>query len=461
MINYFNFKKLGDEYLITNDLGRYAFLNKKDLINLIKDQVDISSPVGQMLANDHFIYNGSEQGFIDEMLHILRDSKSYVFLPTSLHIFVVTNACNMNCVYCQANNGSIKPHDMMTCETAEKAVDIALSSPSNSLTFEFQGGEPLINFPVIKHIVEYTDQHKGSKEIEYTIVTNLTLLQDYMLDFFVEHNIIISTSLDGFKELHDRNRPYLSGNGTFDDVCHSIQLIRSRGIRFGAIETTTRYSLDSPEKMVDTYYELGFRDIFIRPLTPLGCANKSWERIGYTPEEFLVFYKKALKNIISKNVDGEQMREGHASLFLAKILHGRPVNYMELRSPCGASIGEMAYYPNGDIFTCDEGRMLFEMGNDSFRLGNVHTSTYDEIIHSPTCCTVCRASITESVPTCCDCVYQPYCGICPVVNLALEQDIIPKFPHNYRCQIYGGMLDILFSFLKESGTTKILNSWNC
>ena len=460
MINYFNFKKFDDEYLITNDLGRYAFLEQKDLISLIKNQVDSSSPVGKMLADNHFIHNGSEQGFIDDILHLMRDSKSYVFLPTSLHIFVVTNACNMNCVYCQANNGSVKPKDMMTADIAEKAVDIALSSPSNSLTFEFQGGEPLLNFPIIKHIIEYTDQHKGCKNIEYTIVTNLTLLEDYMLDFFVEHDIIISTSLDGFEALHNLNRPYLSGKGTFDDVCQSIQCLRSRGIRIGAIETTTRHSLSSPEEIVDTYYNLGFRDIFIRPLTPLGCANKSWEQIGYTPEEFLCFYKKALNRIISKNTNGEQMRDGHASLFLAKILHGQPMNYMELRSPCGASIGEMAYYPNGDIFTCDEGRMLFEMGNDSFKLGNVQTDTYDEIIHSSTCCTVCRASITESLPTCCDCVYQPYCGICPVVNLALEQDIIPKFPHNYRCQIYGGMLDILFSLIKDKSAISILENWN-
>lgn len=460
MINYFNFKQFDDEFLVTNDLGKYAFLNKKDFIDLVKDRVDSDSETGQILAERGFIHNGSQQGFIDDTIHLMRDSKNYVFLPTSLHIFVVTNACNMNCIYCQANNGTVKPHDMMFAETAEKAVDIALSAPSNSLTFEFQGGEPLLNFPVIKHIVEYTEAHKGCKDIEYTIVTNLTLIQDDMIDFFEKYSISVSTSLDGFRELHNRNRPNISGEGTFDDVLRGIEKIRSRGIRLGAIETTTRYSLSEPEKLVDTYYDLGFRDIFIRPLTPLGCANKSWEQIGYTPEEFLDFYKRALLRIISKNAGDGHMREGHASLFLAKILHGRPVNYMELRSPCGASVGEMAYYPSGDIFTCDEGRMLFEMGNDSFRLGNVRTSTYDDITHSPTCCTVCRASITESLPTCCDCVYQPYCGVCPVINLALEKDIIPKYPHNYRCRLYGGMLDLLFYLIKNEKYTSIMKSWN-
>lgn len=309
--------------------------------------------------------------------------------------------------------------------------------------------------------MEYTEAHKGCKNIEYTIVTNLMLIQDYTIDFFKEYNISVSTSLDGFRELHNRNRPYISGEGTYDDVLRGIEKIRSRGIRLGAIEATTQYSLSEPEKLVDTYYDLGFRDIFIRPLTPLGCANKSLEQIGYDPEEFLNFYKRALLRIISKNNGDSHMREGHASLFLAKILHGRPVNYMELRSPCcGASVGEMAYYPSGDVFTCDEGRMLFEMGDDSFRLENVRTSTYDDITHSPTCCTVCRASITESLPTCCDCVYQPYCGVCPVINLALEKDIIPKYPHNYRCRLYGGLLDLLFYLIKSGKYISIMKSWN-
>ena len=107
------------------------------------------------------------------------------------------------------------------------------------------------------------------------------------------------------------------------------------------------------------------------------------------------------------------MQEGHAATFFSKILHGYPVNYMELRSPCGATLGQMAYYTNGDVFTCDEGRMLYEMGNDAFRLGNVWENTYSQLVHSSTCRAVCLASITESIPGCCDCVYQPYCGVCP------------------------------------------------
>lgn len=134
---------------------------------------------------------------------------------------------------------------------------------------------------------------------------------------------------------------------------------------------------------------------------------------------------------------------------------------MELRSPCGGGIGQVAYYSDGRIFTCDEGRMLAEMGNDAFCIGNVNGSTYKDLMTNPSCRTVCAASILESIPSCCDCVYQPFCGVCPVVNYALSGDIIEKEPRSYRCRIYSGMLDYIFHLLNKSDkeVIDILDSW--
>ena len=134
---------------------------------------------------------------------------------------------------------------------------------------------------------------------------------------------------------------------------------------------------------------------------------------------------------------------------------------MELRSPCGGGIGQLAYFADGRIFTCDEGRMLAEMGNNAFQLGNVYESTYEQLIASSACRTVCAASTLETIPTCCDCVYQPYCGTCPVVNYALTDDIIEKEPRSFRCQVYEGILDYLFCLLIENDQNKIdvLKRW--
>lgn len=122
----------------------------------------------------------------------------------------------------------------------------------------------------------------------------------------------------------------------------------------------------------------------------------------------------------------------------------------------------MAYYADGNIFTCDEGRMLYEMGEGAFCLGNVHESEYKDLIENGICRTVCASSILETIPACCDCVYQPYCGTCPVVNYAMNGDVLKKQPGGYRCSVYAGILDYLFEkfYENEKETVNILNSWS-
>ena len=460
-LNYFNFKRLNNRILMTNDFGKYVFVTEEELKLVITGHMSSESDLYKRLTESGMIYDQTDLEFSEHSRYLIREAKSHVETATSLHIFVVTTACNMRCVYCQANNGLVQPCLYMDEETAEKAVDIALQSPKRLLTFEFQGGEPLLNFSIIKHIVEYTEARKGDHEIYYNVVTNLTLLTDEMLLFFKEYRFGISTSLDGPPQVNDCNRKFADSSGTYRTVMKSIEKIRSAGMQVGAIQTTTRNSLVSPEAVVRTYAELGFESIFIRPLTPLGKAMVDWNQIGYTAEEFLCFYERAFEELIRVNCEGRYMREAHASIFLRRI-DGQRMNYMELRSPCGAGIGQLAYYADGHVFTCDEGRMLYEMGEDAFCLGTVFRDTYTDLIRNPVCKAACAASVLESIPTCCDCVYQPYCGTCPVVNYASFGDVIEKSPGSYRCRIYAGIQDIIFEKILENNpqTVHILKSWS-
>ncbi len=460
-LNYFNFKPFKDRVLITNDFSNHLFITKNEFKSLLSGKIDTQSELGKELIDKRIIYDDTNLNFSSNLKFDMRYTKSYVNIATSLHIFVITTACNMNCAYCQANNGNKHTPLYMTKEMAEKSVNIALESPEKNLNFEFQGGEPLLNFEVIKHIVEYTQKNNTSHNISYNVVTNLTLLTDEILDFFCEYNFGISTSIDGPELVHDCNRPFKNGKGTFEKVIESVHRIRAKGLRVGAIQTTTRTALRYPKEIVHTYCDLGFDSIFIRPLTPLGKASVNWDHIGYTPEEFIEFYKQALDELMNLNSNVRFLKEDHASILLNRI-NGSLVNYMELRSPCGAGIGQLAYYANGDVFTCDEGRMLHEMGDNAFRLGNVFTSRYSDIVNNGTCKAICASSILEAIPSCCDCVYQPYCGTCPVVNYAKSNDIIEKAPRGYRCKIYSGMLDYLFDLLYENNDNvmDIINRWS-
>lgn len=460
-LNYFNFKQIGNKVLLTNDLGKYVFVSEAEFKNIIGKSVKPDSELEKKLIEACMIYSDTDLEYSNINKYAIREIKSHMNSATSLHIFVVTTACNLSCVYCQANNGRTKPHLFMDNDTAERAVDVALQSPEEYLSFEFQGGEPLLNFEIIKHIVEYAEEKKGNHKLNYNVVTNLTLLSEEMLNFFVQHCCSISTSIDGSQIVHDRNRYFADGTGTYSNVIESVRRIRNVGLHVGAIETTTRMSLDYPDEIVRAYLNMGFDSIFIRPLTPLGKATVNWSEIGYSPEEFLTFYRRALKELIAINKRGTFIREEHASILLKRI-DGQSMNYMELRSPCGAGIGQLAYYSDGNVFTCDEGRMLYEMGQDTFCLGNVYNHSYKEMVESGICRTVCASSILETIPGCCDCVYQAYCGTCPVVNFARYNDVIEKMPRGYRCQIYSGMLDSLFDyFMKEdSETVSVLKSWS-
>lgn len=460
-LNYFNFKNFGDYILMTNDFGKYVFVSHEDFKKIFSKNLNMESELARILIENKMIYEESELEYSSNNRYALRRIKGHVNTATALHIFVVTTSCNMSCVYCQANNGVESSHLVMDKEMAERAVDIALQSPEPSLGFEFQGGEPLLNFDIIEHIVEYAEEHKGYHDIAYTVVTNLTLLTEKMLEFFVKYNFGISTSVDGDELVHNNNRVFANGKGTFSTVMKSVDTVRKAGLHVGAIQTTTRYSLKYPKEIVRTYAGLGFDSIFIRPLTPLGKASMYWDKIGYSSEEFVEFYKETLDELIQINQNGYFIKEDHATILLKRI-QGYFMNYMELRSPCGAAVGQLAYYADGNIFTCDEGRMLHEMGQSTFCLGNVYDSTYKELIENSVCKTVCASSILETIPTCCDCVYQPYCGTCPVVNYAMSGDVLEKHPRSYRCMIYSGILDYLFEKFYENDKeiVKVLNSWS-
>jgi His-Xaa-Ser system radical SAM maturase HxsB len=461
MINHFNFSKFKDKVLITNDFGRYLFLNKDEFKKFIEKKLDSQEQIYKDLVENHFILDRPGVLFEEELKDEIRSMKSYTLSGTSLHIFAITNSCNANCIYCQAKDKASKLNGFMTKETARKSVDIALQSPEKRITIEIQGGEPLLNFEVVKEIVDYTTEVKGDKDVSFTMVSNLIALDEEKVSFLVKNNVSVCTSLDGPQNVQEHNRVCKNGGSTYEYAIHGIEKLREAGIFGGAIQTTTKYSLSYPEEIVNLYSDLGLPGMFIRPLTPLGFAKSDWQEIGYTPEEFLLFYKKAFNRIMEINKQGKFFPELHASYFLRKILDGSSINYMELRSPCGAGIGQLSYYYTGDVYTCDEGRMISEAGIDAFKLGNVYKDSYEDLIKNPICKTLALSSVVESIPNCSDCVYNPYCGVCPVITYAHENDIFPKSPKGFRCQVYSGMMDMFFEILYKANADdlKVLESW--
>ncbi len=196
-----------------------------------------------------------------------------------------------------------------------------------------------------------------------------------MLAYFAERDVVISTSLDGPATLHNANRPRPGGD-SYERTIEGVRRVRQRlgTDRVAALMTTTRRSLSQPEAIVDEYAAQGFRSIFLRALSPYGFAARSGAATGYTMDEFLAFYVRALDRILALNRAGTSLVETYAQLLLTRMLAPFATGYVDLQSPAGAGIGAAVYNYDGKVYASGEGRMLAEMGDERFLLGDVDGS---------------------------------------------------------------------------------------
>jgi uncharacterized protein len=439
--NGYRCRKFGDSYFVTTDHGSYCILSEDELTRLRQGSLD--SNLRAKLEEKQVILT---VGNTPEALHLMRERNSFLFSGASLHIVVVTLRCTMNCIYCQASSKPTNRKEFdMNKATARRTVDLILQSPARHLTIEFQGGEPLLNWEVVRYIVEYAERkgRKAQKVISFSLVTNLSEMDKEKMNFLIGHSVGICASLDGPKKLHDYNRR-LVGASNFEQVVKWIKRFSyeygKRHVtnrRVNALVTLTRKSLRYPNEIVDTYVSLGLNTIHLRFVNKLGVAEQVWSTINYSPRQYLLFWQKAVMRVEAWRRQGKDISERMVSLMFNKISGESDPNYLDLRSPCGAAIGQLAYHYNGDIYTCDEARMV---GEDLFLLGNVKRDRYEDLVTCDRACAVINASINDQY-VCNDCVYKPYCGICPVCNYVEYGTVIGRIAQSDRCRIFKAQFD--------------------
>ncbi len=444
-------KRINGDYLLVNEVGEYHLLPPVDFHSFIQHELAPNSQTYSKLKSKHFLSDKNSSALFEVLAAKYRTKKSFLEGFTKLHIFVTTLRCNQSCQYCQVTRQSESATSFdMTEQVMHKSVDLMLNNPSPVVTMEFQGGESLLNFELVKEGVLYSKErnvHTG-KCIEYVICTNLALLEDSHLDFFKEHNVQISSSLDGPDFIHDRNRPMNRG-GSHATVVKNIRRAQEALGRqsVSCLMTTTRASLKYPREIVDEYIRMDMSSMFVRDLNPYGYALKTQSAIGYSTAEFLQFYKELLGHIIEINRKGHTFPEAYASLILRKILTPWPIGFVDLQSPSGAGMGVVVYNYDGDVYASDESRMLAEMGQHTFRIGNVVEDSYNDIFFGETMQTIASAACNEALPGCSDCAYQAYCGADPVRNFSTQGDIIGHRPTSSFCEKNLGMIKHIFDLL--------------
>lgn len=442
ILNHYRQKKINKGYLLTTDHGSWIFLDKKKYNNLKKHNLD--SELFSSLKNKGFLVTE------DNASQIIKDYRkkcAFIFQGTSLHIVIPTLRCNQKCIYCHANS---KPLDAKNCDmnedTAKKTVDLIFQSPSHAITIEFQGGESLLRFDLIKFIINYAKKKnkKHKKDLRFRLVTNLTLMADDILKFLIEERIGICTSLDGHKLVHNKNR------GEYAKVVKWIKKIK-KVYTLNAMMLVTKNSLPYYKEIIDEYERLGFDRIWIKPANKLGFAVQNEREAMCTAKEFLDFWKKSLEYLLKKNKK-IVFKENFSIIMLKKILEKKDINFVDLQNPCGAAINQLTYDYDGNVYTCDEGRQY-----GIFKLGTVD-NTYTELLTSQDTFGIVMASITDSL-ICDNCVYKPYCGVCPVCSYAETKNVITKFP-NRRCDMLKGMFNYIFEkLITDNEYKKMFLNW--
>ena len=323
-------------------------------------------------------------------------NRSTVVKALCLH---VAHTCNLSCPYCFASQGKYHgDRALMSFEVGRRALDFLIENSGTRVNLEvdFFGGEPLMNWNVVKDLVAYARTQEGprNKKFRFTLTTNGMLIDDDVIEFANKemHNVVLS--LDGRKEIHDRLRVDYAGRGSYDRIVPKFQkLVESRGGKGYYMRGTFTHA--NPDFTKDVFHmaDLGFTELSMEPVVcaPDDPAALTEEDLPIVLEQYEILAKEMLK----REEEGRGFTFYHYMLDLTR----GPCIYKRI-SGCGSGTEYMAVTPWGDLYPCHQ-----FVGEDAYKLGDIwngvtNTAVRDEF-------KLCNA---YARPECADCWARLYCS---------------------------------------------------
>ncbi|MGE4273575.1 MAG: nif11-like peptide radical SAM maturase [Desulfitobacterium sp.] len=331
---------------------------------------------------------------------------------TYMYLFL-TQSCNLRCIYCYGDGGEYGTGGSMDTTTARQAVDwlIAKSGKMKKMYLGFFGGEPLINFPLMKTTVEYANKkaQEAHKEVEFFVTTNATLLDEEKMSFINEQQISVQISFDGPKEIQDAQRPFVNGQGSYDSVVPKIKKLLALAPKTSG--HAVLWGDTDPQLIKDTLQDIGFTTFSLAPashslFTDESDKNNSIRKIQLQLQALEQEAATWLLHIRSR--DKEILRSLKASSAGYGIYHGM-VALLHNRHRyhfCGVGRKMVGVSVTGDIYPCHR-----FVGNDDYKMGHVGDEKFnrDGYLQSP----------LVSQANCASCFASHYCaGGCLHDNLS-------------------------------------------
>lgn len=398
-------------------LGVFDGTNDEETVVALKDTYD-EAELREILGELHEL---KEQGLLFSPEFDVPETFATEPVLKSLCLHVAHD-CNLRCKYCFADTGDFGGgRELMSAETGRKAIDFAIkgSRKRRNLEIDLFGGEPLVNFDVVREIVRYARQREKEtgKNIKLTLTTNGTLLNDENIQFLNDNHLMLVLSLDGGKEMHDRMRPFPNQSGSYDAAVRGFKkVIQSRkGWNYYLRGTYTHFSThfaDEVLKMLDVGKEISMEPV-------VGIT----EPYVLTEEDLPVLYKEydklAAEYLKRRRGQGEPFDFFHFNVALdngpcvAKRLAG-----------CGAGHEYYAITPTGDIYPCHQ-----FVGREEYKMGTLDTG-----VVRPDLVQKFRNTHVMTKPKCRDCWARFFCSGGCHANADLVNGDISQ-PYEYGCKI--------------------------
>lgn len=454
-LKYFS-EQFTDSVLLTNTAGEHLFISKTDFETFSNSPDNLPDTTKTLLKSRFFLCEKNNEPAFNNIYDIkYRTKHSYLENESLLLMVVPTISCNCSCIYCQVNSrkNNAAENDM-SLKTVLSFCDFVFALPHKNIKIEFQGGEPSLRFDTIELIARRVSHLniRFRKNIEYVICTNLLNLTKHEIKILKKYNIAISTSLDGAKSVHNKNRPSTLYPSTYDSLVKNVGLARSNNIYPSALVTVTSLNLPRMTEIIDTYIENHFESIFIRPLNNYGCAFKN-QNVYYKLDDYISAYKNAILYLIERNLKEDiNLREEMFSIILRKIFSPFNDGFVDMQNPCALGQMCMLVKQNGDVYPSDESRMISEMGNEHWKMGNVNDKN---------CLLTMKEKRTEILENgrlenyeeCKSCVYSPFCYADPIKKWYIN-NIAGKEYESY-CGIRKELFQFVFEQIKTADEQKL------
>ncbi len=378
-----------DRYTVISEI-RKKYASRADIndndINECYDQITALKDEGKLFAPDNF----------ESMAGTLKSKTSGVIKALCLHI---AHTCNLNCSYCFASQGKYSgERALMSYEVGKRALDFLIenSGSRKNLEVDFFGGEPLMNFQVVKDLVSYArsvEKEKG-KNFRFTLTTNGVLIDDDVIEFANRecHNVVLS--LDGRKEIHDRYRVDYAGNGSWDKIVPKFKkFVEARNGKGYYMRGTFTHANPDFLNDIQTMLDLGFTELSMEPVV---CSPDDPSALTQEDKEIVYKqYEKLAELMLKRDKEGKPFTFYHYMIDLT----GGPCIYKRI-SGCGSGTEYMAVTPWGDLYPCHQ-----FVGDEAFKLGNIYDGvTNKEKQNEFASCNV------YSHPECRDCWARLYCS---------------------------------------------------